>query len=167
MRGDDTTPACASESIAKLKLEPAGIDTRTRSPRDEPPHALTTASAAVQVALTSRRLTWKRERMLQEYGGGHGIDVSLAAAGRAAHVANGPERRGGREPLVHETHGQTSSFLQLRGDVSRFDRPRGVIPLLIKWQANDESFHLEFGTAPDHLGNWRPFPSPSLDEAGG
>src|SRR4051812_30867327 len=112
-RGQETTPACARVSMAVVKLEPEGMVTRTLSPRDDPPHALRTASAVAHTAIASRRLTWKRESMLKKDGSGHGIDVSLAAAGRAAHLADGPECRGGGEPLVHETHGQTGSFLEL------------------------------------------------------
>src|SRR4051794_12606876 len=101
MRGHETTPACARVSMAALKLDPDGMVTRTFSPRDDAPQALTTASVVANTAMVNRRLTWKRERMLEEDGGGHGIDVSLAATSRAAHVTNGPEGRRSSEPLVH------------------------------------------------------------------
>ena len=153
--------------MAALKLEPDGIVTRTFSPRDDPPQALTTASVAADTAIVSRRLTWKRERMLEEDGGGHGIDVSLAAASRAAHVANSPEGRRSRKPLVHETHGQTCSFLQLRSHLPRFDRTGRVLSLRIKGQANNECLHLELAAAADHLSDRRPFTSAPLDKTGG
>jgi hypothetical protein len=153
--------------MAAVKLEPDGIVTRTFSPRDDPPHALTTASVVAHTAIVSRRLTWKRERMLKQDGSGHGIDVSLAAAGRAAHLANGPECRGGGESLVHETHRQTGSFLELCSHVSRFDRSGRVITLLIEGQADHESLDLELGAAPDHLSDRRPLPAAPLDETRG
>jgi hypothetical protein len=153
--------------MAAPKLEPDGIVTRTFSPRDDPPHALTTASVVAHTAIVSRRLTWKRERMLKKHGSGHGIDVSLAAAGRAAHLANGPECRGGGESLVHETHGQTGSFLELGSHMPRFDCSRRVIPLLVEWQADHESLYLELGAAPDHLSDRRPLSAAPFDETGG
>ena len=167
MRGAEMTPACARESIALLKLEPAGIVTRTVPPRDEPVHAPLTTSAAVHRPPMRRRLTWKRERMLEQNSGGHGIDVPLAASRRAAHFADGTERRRSREPLVHETHGKTGSSLQLGGNVACLDGAGRILAILVERKANHIALHLELNTAPNHLGDRRPFAAPALNEAGG
>ena len=104
-----------------LKLDPAGIITRAVRVF-EPLHAATSASAAIQ-----KCLTWERERMLQQHGGGDGIDISLASARGSTHFAHGAKSGGGREPLVHETHGEAGSFLQLGRDVADFGGSRGIV----------------------------------------
>jgi hypothetical protein len=143
--GDETTPARARESTAAPKLDPAGIITRVVRVL-EPVHAAVSASAAIQP-----RLTWKRERMLQQDGGGDCIDISLASARGSTHFAHGAKSGGGREPLVHETHGQTGSFLQLGGDPADFGGAWAVVAVLIEREADDEPFRLELACATNHL----------------
>jgi hypothetical protein len=150
-----------------LKFDPDGMLTRTLPPLDEPPHPATTANAITHATPATRSLTWKRERMLEEHSSSDGIDISLSSSSRATHLTNGAERRGGREPLVHETHGKTGSFLQLGGNVACLDGAGRILAILVEGKANDKALHLELHAAPNHLGDRRPFAAPALDEAGG
>jgi hypothetical protein len=104
--------------------------------------------------------------MLQQNGGGDGIDVSLAAAGGPAHLPDGPQRGGRCESLIHETRRKTGSFLELGRDVAHLDRSWRVLTVAIKGQANDEALHAELGTSADHLGDGWSLAAPPLDEAG-
>jgi hypothetical protein len=166
MRGDDTTPARESDSAAVLKLEPAGIITRVLPLRVEPPQPATTVSAAVHTVAAIRRLTWERERMLEEHSGSDGIDISFSSSSRATHLTNSPKGRRGREPLVHETHGHASAFLQLGSDVACLDGARRVLAVLIERQADDESLDGELVASPNHFGDRRSLAAAAFDEAG-
>jgi hypothetical protein len=103
--------------------------------------------------------------MLQQDGGGDGIDISLASARGSTHFANGAKSGGGREPLVHETHREAGSFLQLRGNVTDFGGAGGVVAILIERQADDEALCLELGAAANHLGDRRALSGAAHDEA--
>jgi hypothetical protein len=91
--------------------------------------------------------------MLEQQSGSQCIDVPLSAAGRATHFSDGPQRSGGREPFVHETHGEPSSFLQLGGNVTRLASPRRVVAVFIEREAHDEPLHSQLGAATNHLGD--------------
>ena len=103
--------------------------------------------------------------MLEEHGGRKGIDIALSAAGGPAHLADGAQGGGGREPFVHETHRQAGPFLQLGSDVSDLDRARRIVAVSIQRQAEHETLDLEISSASNHFGNWRPFPAATVDEA--
>jgi len=81
-------PARASESTATAKLDPGGTVTRTLRVFDEP-HAAASPVTTRMLAWASRAVVArclttsarKRERMLKQYRGGHGVDVPLSASG--------------------------------------------------------------------------------------
>jgi hypothetical protein len=104
--------------------------------------------------------------MLQENGCRKRVDVALTATGGAAQVADGTECHGGGIPLVHETHGKAGPFLQLGGDLADFDGTRRIIAIRVERQPDYVAYDFERLTAPDHLGNGRPFAAPTLDVAG-
>src|SRR5215204_239752 len=159
------TPERASESTAAPKLAPGGTVTRTVFSFDDV-QAVTDPSATSASARTTRGLTWKRERMLEQHGSGNGIDVSLAAECRAAHLTYGAQRGGGRIPLVDETHRQARAFLQFRRHVSGFYGPRRVVAVLIQRQSHHEPFYREVRAAPNHLRNGRTLAAAPHDEPG-
>ena len=105
--------------------------------------------------------------MLEEHRGRDGIDISFPPPCGSTHLTNGAEGRRGREPLVHETHGKTGSFLQLGGNVACLDGAGRILAILVERKANHIALHLELHAAPNHLGDRRPFAAPALDEAGG
>jgi hypothetical protein len=104
--------------------------------------------------------------MLEQDGRGNGIDISLAPPSGAAHFPNRAERGGSGESLVHETHGEACSFLELRRDVAGLDGSRRVVTIAIKRQANHKALDLELGAAANHLGDGRPLAAATLDEPG-
>ncbi len=156
--------ARASESTAALKLDPEGIVTRTVPSFDEPQPALVATTTAATAGMQC--LTRKRERMLQEDGGRERVDVAPAAASGPAELADGAKRHGGGVALVHETHGQASAFLELGRNVADFSGTWRVIAIRVERQPDHVPMDLERFPAPDHLGNRRPLPAPTLDEPG-
>jgi hypothetical protein len=103
--------------------------------------------------------------MLEQHGGGDGIDISLASAGGSTHLAHGAKSGGGGEPLVHETHGKAGSFLQLGRDVTDFGGAGGIVAVLVERQTDDEALSLELGAATNHLRDRRPLSGATGDEA--
>ena len=105
--------------------------------------------------------------MLEQQSGGQGIDVPLSAACGTAHLPDGSQRSRGRESLVHETHGRPGSFLELGCHVAGFHRPSSVLTVLVERQSHHIPLDFQLRATPNHLGNWRPLASPSLDEPDG
>ena len=157
--------ARASESTAALNVDPEGMVTRTVPLFDEP-QAVPAATNKMAATAGMGRLTSKRERMLQEDGGRERVDVTSSAASGPAELADGAKRYGGGVPLVHETHGQAGPFLELGRNVADFRGPRRVVAVPVERQPYHVPLDLERFPTPDHLGNRRPLPAPTLDEAG-
>jgi len=113
-----------------------------------------------------QRLTSKRERMLQKDGGRERVDVASTAASGATQLADGAKRQGSGVPLVNETHGQAGPFLELGRNVADFHGPWRIVAIRVEREPDHIPLDLERFPTPDHLGNRRPLPAPTLDEAG-
>jgi hypothetical protein len=105
--------------------------------------------------------------MLQQHGGSDRIDISLASACRATHLAHGAKSGGGREPLIHETHRKARAFLQLGGDVPDFGGAWRVVAILVERKTDDEAVGLELSASSNHLCDGRALSGAADDEAGG
>src|SRR6185437_13167816 len=149
-------------------LAPGGMVTRTFAP---PPHAAASASSASATkgaARATRRLgSTLRERMLEENGRGECIDVFLAAARRAAHLANRAERHGCRVALVDQLDGQAGALGKLGGHGACFGRARRLVAVAVERQTHHEAARLERRGAPHQLGDRRTFAGAPHDRAGG
>src|SRR5512140_1431134 len=182
MRGHDTSPARCRLSAAVRTLAPGGIVTFTTGPRALPPHA---ASDAVHSARSAARRTRARQlaarpyaarlltelrnesqRMLKKNRGGQRVDIALAAASGAAHLAHRAQSGGGGVSLIHERHGKPRSLLELGRDLSRLDRARRVVAAIIERKSDHE--RRCFGRLrPSHdLRDGWPLARPSHDESG-
>ena len=107
------------------------------------------------------------ECVLEQDGGREGVDVALAVAGRAAHFVHGPERGGGGESLVEQSHGQSGALLEFGRDVPHLDGARRVVALAVQRQAEHERPRFQRVGAPHEFGNGRAFAGAPLDVSGG
>src|SRR5256885_10398784 len=105
------TPAFASESLAMRMFAPGGIVTRTGAPVPLPHDASTHAAASTRDAPRAdptierglsavRGLAGTTQRMLKKHRRREGVDVTLAASRRAAHLAHGAQRGRRRVALI-------------------------------------------------------------------
>lgn len=105
--------------------------------------------------------------MLQQHGGGDGIDISLASARGPAHLADGAKSGCGSEPLVNETHRKAGSFPELGRNVTNLGGAWSVVAVLVEWETDDKSFSFELRAAANHFRNWRTLSGAASDEACG
>src|SRR6185437_12133332 len=134
-----TTPALASDSAATRMLAPGGIVTRTFAPPPQAAASASSAPAASDAARVRRRLrSTLCKRMLQENGRGKRVDVFLSAARRAAHLANGAERDGGRVSFIDQLDGKPRALRQLGGHGARLRGARRLVAVAVERQAHHE-----------------------------
>src|SRR3954462_9068063 len=130
--GDPMMPERTSESAACPKLAPRGMITRAGAPCGCPEQAAATTHSAT----SARRMSVRNiERMLEQNRRRHGVDITLSAAGRFAHLFDCTQgcRRG--ITFIIKTNGHAGTFRYFRTQFSYFGRPIGLVALSVERKA--------------------------------
>jgi hypothetical protein len=93
--------------------------------------------------------------MLQENGGGQGVEIAAPAANRPAHFVNDTQRGRRCVPLIDERHRQARPSFELRRDAPHLLAPRCLVTGIIEGEAHDERRCFMRLGLPYELCNWR------------
>ena len=105
--------------------------------------------------------------MLEQHGGGDGVDVAFSPARGPTHFLDRALCGGGRKPLVDEANRKPAALRQQLGYAPSFGATLGFVAFLVEWQADHESLGLERAGTVEYLPDGRPFPGAPEDVAGG
>src|SRR5271156_5608544 len=143
------TCAEASESAAARKVAPVGMTTRTGGPDGSQ------AATIIATPMRAGVLVRERQRMLQKYRGGEGVNVPFSAAGGLAHLAHGTQGLGGGEAFIDIPYGETGAAGQLAAPFAGISRPRGLVAIAVEGQADDQALDFQLLRPPRQLGDRR------------
>src|SRR5580704_16761392 len=104
--------------------------------------------------------------MLQEHGGGEGVDISLAPSCRSADGLHGSQGDRGGESLIDIAHRESRSFRELGAHHPDLGGTRRLTAVGIEWEPEHEAGGAELRGAPDEGRDGRAFAGPANKVAG-
>src|SRR6476646_4406250 len=138
--------AFCRDSAATRRFAPRGMTTFTFAELTSR-HAATSESAAMITKPRRARLRssgisvfeWvdggehlHAHRLLEQHRGSERVDVSLALARLAPHLAHGAQGDGRRESLIHQRHRQCRAARKLVRDTSALDGARRIVAVAVE-----------------------------------